>query len=217
MSFEANVCSRSALKQKRHRICLSAAWPRTDRPHNSWSLSRHWSEDGASGFCTEAKSVGRYWYSISSVTPKLLCIQRLCSKPGVSSLWPVILTTRPAVPLHNYHQVLYYPGDKSTAPATLGAVQHWHIHSASLLLEGKPNNLAITHKFAVHWFLWHNGFMTWPKVGGKEDQTDRRLFSVLFYLFVYLFIWLWIWRAYCSVSSGRWRYGDGLQTTLDWK
>lgn len=73
------------------------AWPQTDVPQPRLGSSLLWSVDGASGFCAAAKSVGRYWYPISSVTPKLLCIQRLCTKPRVSSLWPVILTIRPAV------------------------------------------------------------------------------------------------------------------------
>lgn len=90
----------------------------------------------ASGLCTGAKSVGCYWYSISSVTPKLLCIQKLCSKLRVSSLRPVKLTARPAVLFHKHHGVLYYLWNKSVACAALGVFHSWHFNSASFIWGG---------------------------------------------------------------------------------
>lgn len=145
MSFEAIISS--LCEFNRWNISASTAWPHPDMPLRSLGSSQHWSGDGASGFCTAAKSVGCYWYPISSVTPKLLCIQRLCTKPRVSSLWPVILTIWLAVLLRNNHWALYYPGNKSIASATLGAFQPWHFNCASLILGGMLTNLAIAVKF----------------------------------------------------------------------
>lgn len=90
----------------------------------------------ASGLCAGAKSVGCYWYSISSVTPKLLCIQKLCSKLRVSSLWPVKLTTRPAVLFRKHRGVLYYLWDKITACAALGAF-YWNVRNGTLPVQHK--------------------------------------------------------------------------------
>lgn len=140
----------SVLWGKCWEFSASTAWPQTDMPQHSLGSSQHWSGDGASGFCTAAKSVGCYWYPISSVTPKLLCIQRLCAKPTVSSLWPVIVTIRLAVLLHNNHRVLYYPGNKSITSATLGAVQPWHFNCASFILGRTRTNLATSVKFLTH-------------------------------------------------------------------
>lgn len=150
MSSEAECLFSEWVKTKPEEFSASAAWPQTDMPRHTLGSSQHWSGDGASGFCTAAKSVGRYWYPISSVTPKLLCIQRLCTKPRVSRLWPVILTIRLAVLLYNNHWVLYYPENKSIASATLGVFQPWHFNCASLILGRIRTNLAIAVKFLTH-------------------------------------------------------------------
>lgn len=109
----------------------------------------------ASGLCTGAKCVGCYWYSISSVTPKLLCIQRLCSKPRVSTLWAVRLNTRPAVLFHNHHRVLYYPGNKSITCVALGAFLSWYFNCASVISDRALTRFSFAHKSqCVNWFFF---------------------------------------------------------------
>lgn len=167
------------------RISASAAWLQPDLPLNCLGSNQHWSGHGASGVCTAAKSFGRYWYSISSVTPKLLCIRRLCTKPRMSSLWPVKLTVWLALLFHNNHWVLYYPQNKSKAYSILGVFQPKHYNCVSLILGGRQTSLGIAVKFLMHeCFFWmfrsqHNGVLDWVKEKKIKHWTEQFIFFFL--------------------------------------
>lgn len=78
----------------------------------------------------------------SSVSTKLLCIQRLSAKPRASSLWPVILIMWLDVLLFSNHWILDCLGNRRGC-VILGAFQFRYFYCVSFILGEMQTNLAV--------------------------------------------------------------------------